>query len=302
MIETRKSEIRYRTSDPARMLGRYTTRQVLKEWEEEFVDPDTNERSTIKRHNLLLDKGVYINNDVLAEIKFWIEEGSISEIEVSNQRRMSYEYENTRMFPYKAMVKIDDKKQSFLLYATSVKNAVDIITDYVELNCVGGFYITDLKELDYSCILVDKLKSVRQRNIELEVAYLNDEISIEEYMDSKIDDADPDKSGDDDEEDPLKLKFYQIGAHIVQRLEDVEDEVYDTTFIVRTFSAVRANLIINKYLNDQQEKRYQESLKHEDRTFVKKEILSFIEESKILSIGSFIPRQFSEVYYKDEER
>ncbi len=210
MIETRKSEIRYRTSDPALMLGKYTTRQIFKEWYEECVDTDTNEKTQIKRHQLLLDKGIYINSDVLQEIKFWIEEGSITEIEVSNQRRMSYECENTRMFPYKAMVKIDGKKRSFLLYATSVKNAIDIINDFVELNYSGGFYISDLKELDYSVILVDKLKSVKQRNIELDIAYLNDDISIEEYMDSKIKENDEKESDDIEDEDPLKLKFYKV--------------------------------------------------------------------------------------------
>jgi len=68
---------------------------------------------------------------------------------------------------------------------------------------------------------------------------------------------------------------------------------------VRTFSAVRANLIIQKYLQDCQEERYQESLEHPDRKFVKREILSFIEESKILSVGDFIPRQFSEAYVEE---
>lgn len=300
MIDTRKTEIRYRTSDPAKMLDKYTTRQVLKEWEETFVDSDTGETSTIKRHQLLLDKGVHITNDVLSEISFWIAEGSITEIEVSNQCRMSHEAENSYMFPYKASVDIDDKKQTFLLYATSVESAIEIIKDYVELHYTGRFSILNIKTLNYSVILVDKMTSIRQRNIELDIAYLNDEISIEEYMDSKIEDNGNDLSEKDEENEPLKLKFYQIGAHIVKRLEDMEDETFDASFIVRTFSAVRANLIINKYLCDQQEKRYQEALSKGDDGFVKKDILSFIEESKILSIGCFIPRQFSEAYCKEE--
>lgn len=295
MIETRNNEVRYFTSDPSKMINKYTVNRVMKTWTEKVYDESANESVEIERHEILLDKGVLINGDVLSSIRFWIEEGSINEIEVSNQRRMAYQSENTRLFPYKAMVKINDKKYSFLLYAVSVSNAIEILSDFIELNYTGGFYITELKEMDYCMILVDKLKSVTQRNIELDVAYLNDEISMEEYLESKIDEEYNDNE-DNEDGDPLKLKFYQIGAHIIQRLPDIPDEEYNATFIVQTFSAVRANMIIEKYLKDQQEKHYQESLNHPDRNFVKKEIFSFIEESKIISVGKFIPRQFSETY------
>lgn len=296
MIETRNNEVRYFTSDPSKMLNKYTVNRVMKTWSEKVYDETKDETIEIERHEILLDKGILITGDVLSSIRFWIEEGSIKEIEVSNQRRMAYEYENTRMYPYKAFVKIGDKKHSFLLYAISVSNAIEILSDYIELHHTGGFFIMELKELDYCVILVDKLKTVTQRNIELDVAYLNDEISMEEYLDSKIDEEYD--SNDKGEEDPLKLKFYQIGAKIIQRLPDLPDEETDATFIVRTFSAVRANMIIEKYLQDIQEKQYQESLKKPEREFIKKEIISFIEESKIISIGEFIPKQFSETYSK----
>lgn len=298
MIDTRKSEIRYTTSDPAKMLGKYTTSRVYRNWTETMVDGETGKTVDIERSQIILDRGIYISNDVLTEIKFWLQEGSLSEIEVSNQKRMSYLEENSKMFPYRAVVSIDKKKYSFLLYAVSIQNAIDILNDYVELNYHGGYYITDIRELDFCVILVDKLKSVKQRNIELDIAYLNDEISVEEYMENKIHESDKD-SDENGEEDSLKLKFYQIGAKIIMRLEGESDEEYDQTFIVRTFSAVRANLIIEKYLRDQQEKRYLESLAHPDRKFVKKEILAFNEESKIINVGGFIPRQFSEAYYED---
>lgn len=302
MIETRKSEIRYYTSDPARMLNMYTTSQVMRTWSESYVG-DNGEKQTVERHELILDRGVYITNDVLSEIKFWLEEGSLKEIEVSNQKRMSYEVDNTSMYPFSAVVNIDGKKSTFLFYALSVRNAIDVLNDYVELHFSGRFAIINVKMLDYCVILVDKLKTIRQRNLELDIAYLNDEISIEEYMDSKIEENDDNPDADEDKNDTLKLKFYQIGAKIIQRLDenDRDQEEFNQTFIVRTFSAVRANMIIAKWLQDQQERRYQESLLHPDTKFVKKQIMSFIEESKILSIGDFIPRQFSQAYCKEKE-
>ena len=197
------------------------------------------------------------------------------------------------------MAKIDGKKHSFLLYALSVQNVIEIITDFIELNYSGGFTITDIKELDYCVVLVDKLKSIKQRNLELDIAYLNDEITMEEYMDSKIDNKSENENANiEDDSDDLKLKFYQIGAKIISRIDenDTNEEEYSQTFIVQTFSAVRANLIIEKFLQDQQEKLYIESLSHPDRNFIKKQIMSFIEESKIISIGRFIPKIFSEAY------
>lgn len=301
-METRKSEVRYYTSDPAKMLNMYTTSQVTRTWKESFVG-DNGELQEVERHELILDRGVYITNDVLTEIKFWLEEGSLKEIEVSNQKRMSYEVENTCMYPFRAVVSIEGKKSTFLFYALSVRNAIDVLNDYIELNFCGRFAIVDIKQLDYCVILVDKLKTIRQRNLELDIAYLNDEISIEEYMGSKIEEDDDKSGSDEDDNDTLKLKFYQIGAKIIQRIDenDKNQNEYNQTFIVRTFSATRANLIIAKWLQDQQERRYKESLLHPDSKFVKRQIMSFIEESKILSIGDFIPRQFSQAYCQEEE-
>ncbi|MBD5585351.1 MAG: RNA polymerase subunit sigma [Clostridia bacterium] len=297
MIETRKNEIRFKTSDPEKMLGKYTVERVMKHWNENVVDSDTGKTMVIERSQILFDRGIYISNDVLSEIRFFLDDGSITEIEVSNQKRMCVECENTSMYPFRAVVAIDGRKHSFLLYATGIKNAMDILNDYVELNYFGRYIIVELKQLDYCVILVDKLKSIRKRNIELDVAYLNDEISIEQYLDSKIEENDDDM--DDSDDDPLKLKFYQIGAKIISRIEDEEDEEYNQTFIVQTFSAVRANLIIEKYLRDRQEERYQKSLDNPDNEFVKRHIMSFIEESKIINVGGFIPKQFSEAYYED---
>ena len=302
MIETRKSEVRYYTSDPAKMLNMFTTSRVMRSWSETFVGED-GDLQTIERHELILDRGVLINNDVLTELKFWLDEGTIKEIEVSNQKRMSYEAYNTSMYPFRAVVNIDGKKRTLLFYALSMINALEILNDYIELNFCGRFAIVYLKQLDYCVILVDKLKTIRQRNLELDIAYLNDEISIEEYMESNIEDDSQETEDDNEEDDTLKLKFYHIGAKIIQRLDenDKDQEEYNQTFIVRTFSATRANMIISKWLQDQQERRYQESLEHPDTKFVKKQIMSFIEESKILSIGDFIPRQFSEVYCHSQE-
>lgn len=296
--KSRKTEIRYITDDPKRMLGKFVARRALKTWTEEVVDQDTGEKITIERNELLLERGTYISQDVLSTISFLMQEGSLKEVEVSNQNRQGFLLENRSMFPYRAVAKIGGKRKSFLLYATSVANALVILVDYIELNFKGGFEINDIKEMDYCVILIDRLKSAEARKYEIDTAYLKGEISMEGFVEATCDsiaDGNPDAEESEENRKETK-KFYQIGAHVVLHDDKEGDIEEDNTFIVQTFSAVRANMLIEKWLRDRQEERFQESLSHPERTFVKYQINSFIEESKIIPIGCFIPVSFSEVY------
>lgn len=299
-IETRKDEIRLTTGDPKRMLGKFIVRRVLKKWNEDVFDKTTGDKATIERAQLLFEKGTYIDQDVLSSIKFYIEAGDIKEIEVSNQKRLAFPVQNSHLFPYKASVKYGDKKTTYLLYARSVANALVILTDYVELNSTGEFYVTDIKELDYCTVLVDNLKSASDRAYELDVAYLKNEISMEEFVSGTVEGIATGNSDANEDEEPGKKKFYQIKAHIVKSHKDEGEEETDGVFIVHTYTAARANILIEKWLRDKQEERYRESLQNPDNKFIKWEINSFIEESKIIPIGVFIPVQFSEAYASTE--
>ncbi len=297
LTESRKTEIRFVTNDPKKMLGKWVARRVLHTWFEDVVDDDTQEIVQIERSDVLLERGTYIDNDQLASIRFMMQEGSLTEVEVSNQNRQGVLLTNTAMYPYKAVAKIDDKRRTFLLYATSVANALVILVDYIELNCKGGFVITEVKEMDYCVVLIDNLKSAEARKYELDVAYLKGDISTEDFA---IATADQIARGNPDAVEPDEKmqgkKFYEIGAHVVfsnQKEGNVEE---DHTFIVQTVSAVRANMLIEKYLRDKQEESYLRSLEHPERSFVRYDIRSFIETSKIIPIGCFIPVTFSEVY------
>lgn len=301
-IESRKTEIRYITDDPQKMLGKWVARRALKTWSEDLIDEDTGKVVSIERNEILLERGTYISQYVLSSIKFMMLEGSLKEVEVSNQNRQGMLLENRSLFPYKAIAKIDGKRKSFLLYANSVANALVILVDYIELNYRGGFEITDIKELEYCVVIIDRLKSAEARKYELNVAYLKGDISMEDFVEATCDNitkGNPDAEEDADDKKETK-KFYQIGAHVVLHDDKEGDNEEDHTFIVQTFSAVRANMLIEKWLRDKQEERFQESLKHPERTFVKYQINSFIEESKIIPIGCFIPVDFSKVYSNDD--
>lgn len=301
IVESRKTECRYITDDPKRMLGKWIVRRVFKTWVEECQDKDSGEIVEIERNEVLLEKGTYIDEKQLASIEFFMQSGDIKEIEVSNQNRQGILEVNTSLYPYKAAAKINGKRSTFLLYATSVANALVILIDWIELNCKGEFSVTEIKEMDYCIVLTDRLKSAKARRYELDMAYLKGEIPIDTFVEATCDNianGNPDAdSAEDDSEKPLKQNFYQIGAHVVLHDDKEGDQEEDHTFIVQTVSAVRANMLIEQYLRDKQEERYVESLSHPERTFVKYEIHSFIEEAKIIPIGYFIPESFSLVYH-----
>ena len=147
-VESRKSEIRYVTNDPAKMLGKWIARRALKTWYEDYKDEDTGEKVSVERNGILLERGTYISQEVLCTIKFLMEEGSLKEVEVSNQNRQGMLLENRSFLPYRGVAKIDGKRKTFLLYANSVANALVIMVDYIDLHFKGGFEITDIKEME----------------------------------------------------------------------------------------------------------------------------------------------------------
>lgn len=301
-VESRKSEIRYKTNDPAKMLGKWVARRALRTWTEDFFDNETGRTVSIERNEVLLERGTYISQDVLSSITFMMQEGSLEEVEVSNQNRQGMLLENRSLLPYKAVAKIDGKRKTFLLYANSVANALVIMVDYIELNYKGGFEITDIREMEYCVVIIDRLKSAEARRYELDAAYLKGNISMEDFVEATCDNitkGNPDEDKDDEGKKETK-KFYQIGTHVVLHDDKEGDIEEDHTFIVQTFSAVRANMLIEKWLRDKQDERFRESLKHPERTFVKYQINSFIEESKIIPIGCFIPTNFSKVYSNEK--
>lgn len=283
MIETRKTEQRYVTSDPAKMLNMYLAKSVYKTWNEDFIDEDTQEKITIERNELLFTRGTLIDQDTLARIRFSMEADGIKEVEVSNQKRMAFENENKCLFPYIAQAQISDKKYKFLLYATGLENVIAILKDYIELNYQSGFTLTMAKEFDSCIILTDNLKERKVDSVS--EAYLKDEISSEEYLDA-IDTEDT-----EEETKPNKKKFYQIETKVT--FDDEEERTQ--TFVVHTFNVDRAMMLISHWLKNKEEE-YEKKAKEKGHEYEKKNIHTSIESAKPIPLGRFIPKEFSMAY------
>ncbi|MBD5374330.1 MAG: RNA polymerase subunit sigma [Bacteroides sp.] len=293
-METKKDEVKLVTSNPDEMLYKYLSKRVMKTWKEDFIDKDTGKVEQIERSSVLFEKGTYVDPDILSQICFFIEEGSVTEVEVSNQKRMSFVVSNTSLFPYKVVVNIDDKKHPYLLYASSVQNAIDIVTDFVELNSNGGFYLTDVKELDNFVVIVDRFVKLSGE----EPTEAPEDLSSEEAMAEYLNSVSLEMEESEEEVDKSKLKFYQILSRVVRTDEKGNEDESQHTFMVHTYNCTRANLLIEKYLRDKQEEHYKESLE-KPFYFEKKEINSFVEESKIVRFDNFIPTEFSMAYQEE---
>lgn len=273
-IQTKFNEERKVTSNPREMLNKYIAKRVLKTWIEDFVDEDTGLVTSIERNEVLFDRGTHIDQDVLAQIKFYMSAGDFKEIEVSNQRRIAQPLESNYLHPFTAQAVIFDKKVKFLFHATKVETALLLLKDYIELNYSNGFYISMIKEFDSCIILTDTLKKAKA------------DIPFDEW-----DSINPDEIADEDSEDK---KFYQIECRINY------DDDYSTTqlFVVHSFNVDRCMMLINRYIKDQQDIREREALERGDE-FERKEFHTMIEAAKTISVGCFIPKEFSEAYKEE---
>lgn len=284
MTETRKTELRYVTSDPKKMLNMYLAKRVLKTWTEDFVDESTGKVVSIERNEILFERGTLIDQDVLTQIRFCMEADGIKEVEVSNQKRMAFENENKCLYPYIAQAQINDKKYKFLLYATGLENVIAILKDYIELNYQSGFTLTMAKKFDSCIILTDNLK---ERKVDsASEAYLKNEISSEEYLDAM--DL---ENTENEEPKPDEKKFYQIGTKVV--FDDEEERIQ--TFVVHTFSVDRAMMLITHWIKNKEDE-YEKQAKEKGYEYEKREIHTSIESAKPIPVGRFIPREFSMAY------
>ena len=281
MIETKKNEERYVTSEPRKMLNMYLAKRVLKTWNEDFVDEDTGQVVSIERNEVLFERGDLIDQDRLAQIRFYIEEGSIKEVEVSNQKRIAIELHSTHLHPYIAQAEIKDKKHKFLFYASTLDTALLILKDYIELNYSFGFTIVMVKEFDSCIILTDTLKERKFDTLPLD--WEETDLNVE---------------GDNEEEDhkPDEKKFYQIEAKITFG----EDGESFYTFVVHTFNVDRAMMLITNYLKNQQDKREKEA-KEKGHEYEKKDIHAMVESAKPIPVGRYIPIEFSMAYVETKE-
>ena len=243
-VESKLNELRYRTADSKKMLNKWLASDVIKEWTEEFKDEDTGNLIPIKRNEILFKKGLYLDQDNIQRIQFSIEADGIKDVEVSNQHREGYEYENEALYSFLVQISSNLKNRKYLLLASGVENAADITRDYLEINSDCGFIITMIKKMDPCTILND--------------SRLYDDVDIH---DCDNDEPEYDEDGNEIKPEVKTVKFFQIDLNIKTQVDIMMDGEGDNrTFIVQTYSAEDAMLLIKSYLEESEDDRIERVL------------------------------------------
>ncbi len=262
VIETRKSEVRFSTSDPKEMFGKYLAKRLLRTWNEDFVDEDTGEVVSIERNEIIASVGKLIDNDVLAEIQFFMQSGDIKTVEVSNQKREATLVWYAGLVPWSVTAQINKKKHRFLLYASSINMALEIAKDYIELNFSGSFQLLQAKGFNDCIILRDALKKVEETEDESQY------------------------------ETPVEKKFYQIEMRVEY---NDSDRIY--TFVVHTKDVDSAMLVINNWISSTLKERHKECGESEDSF----EYKTSLESAVVIPCSRTIERDFSLAYKNESE-
>lgn len=161
-------------------------------------------------------------------------------MEVSNQRRIAQPYKSYSLRPYTVTAEIGGKRKKFILQAQSVTAAVDVITDYIELNFTSSFAVESVKVMPGCIILNDRFRR-----------------AVEEAEDGN----EAGEESTDGEESRDDTRYYRIEADVTaEQTEGDEDEPrpmsYD--FIVKTRDVDTAKAVITAWLNTTIKKKAEE--------------------------------------------
>ncbi|AVR47232.1 hypothetical protein C7S20_19335 [Christiangramia fulva] len=171
-VQTRFQEEIITTADLDKMKGKYLAERLLRTWIKDFIDEDNGDVVSLDRNEIIYDKGTFITSDVLSEINFHLQTNEVKEVKVSNQKRIGF-LSGGFTSVWQATAKFNNKKFTYLLYASSLSMAFDIATDFLEQDLPGGFQLHTLKELDYSNLIVveEDEEELDFYKIELEVDF-----------------------------------------------------------------------------------------------------------------------------------
>lgn len=144
-IQTRKNENVILTDVPEEMYQKYLVESLFRTWKEKFLDEDTGEVQEVERKEIILERGTFIGDDQLAVIQFHTQTHDIGLVKVSDQKRPGVLSNGWKIVPWCVTCSIFDKSHKFILLARNIHQALEIVTDYVELNYDDLFSITSVR-------------------------------------------------------------------------------------------------------------------------------------------------------------
>ena len=138
VIETNKAE---------EMLHKYLAESAVKTWTENFVDQDTGEKVPVERHEVIFDRGTYIDESMLPKIMFSIQSEELKTVKVCENKPLVKRH-NMQVRRY--IVKLSDGLHNCNVYTTRAKtpeDAAQMVCDFYTIyglpTLSGNFSVID---------------------------------------------------------------------------------------------------------------------------------------------------------------
>ena len=135
------------TNKPEEMLHRYLAESAVKTWTENFVDQDTGEKVPVERHEVIFDRGTYIDEALLPKIMFSIQSEELKTVKVCENKPLAKRH-NMQVRRY--IVKLSDGLHHCNVYTTRAKtpeDAAQMVCDYYTIyglpTLSGNFSVID---------------------------------------------------------------------------------------------------------------------------------------------------------------
>jgi len=272
-IQTKKNEIRFTTSDPQQMVGKYLAANIVRTWKEDFVDETSGEVIEIERSEILFNKGTFLDPETMASVNFYLQSGDVKAVDVSNQKRLATLSENYTPRPFNVTAGIDGKNKRFILTATDIESAQACAIDHIELNYTQPFRILATKELQNFVILADNLRKK-----------VEGESEDEQKQEAERSDA----------------RYYKIEAD-VSWLDEAGEKIGCAcySFMIRTKNVDTAKLVITAWINAKLKEKAQRAAETGELEVAHTAEIAITAASPF-NVESIIEREFCEAYYKRE--
>lgn len=135
------------TSDPKEMYGKYLYEAAVKKWTEDFMDDDTKKIVSVERTEVIMERGTYIDQDVLQQLTFSIQAQEIEKVKVCNEVIIKREMATKNAYEVAMTGSCGGSARVWVGACHTPEEAVEIVTDWCAFYCpetiYGQFMISD---------------------------------------------------------------------------------------------------------------------------------------------------------------
>ena len=135
------------TNNPDEMLHKYLAENAVKTWTENFIDQDTGEKVPVERHEVIFDRGTYIDESLQQKIMVSIQSEELKTVKVCENKPLAKRH-NMQVRRY--IVKLSDGLHNCNVYTTRAKtpeDAAQMVCDFYTIyglpTLSGNFSVID---------------------------------------------------------------------------------------------------------------------------------------------------------------